>query len=155
MSAQSRSGKTSFNVIRLGENDVDDLIALESLCFAYHWTREQFLLGLERNAFVVFGIREAERLVGYIAFSVILDEMEILNIAVHPDARRRGMGAVLLESALAYSREKQVAKSFLDVKESNAPAIALYEKYGYKQIGVRKKYYPDTREDALLYRCDL
>lgn len=143
-----------YPVIRLGESDVDELIELESSCFAYHWSREQFLMGLERGAFIVYGIRIESRLAGYIAFSMIADEMEILNLAVHPDFRKKGLGTSLLERAFTVCLERGIEKSFLDVKVSNTPAIELYRKFGYEQIGVREKYYPDTKEDALLFRHD-
>ena len=141
-------------VIKLDKRDVHDLIELEAVCFAYNWTHEQFLLGLEKSAFRVLGIRREGRLAAYMAFSLIEDEMEILNIAVHPDFRRQGLGKMLMNASFQICREHDIKKSFLDVKESNAPALALYRKYGYNTVGIRKKYYPDTREDALLLRYD-
>jgi len=141
-------------VVELGEPDVRDLMALEALCFAYHWSREQFLLGLEGEAFKVIGVRRDGVLAGYMAFSLIADEMEILNLAVHPEYRRQGLGEALLSRSFEICVAHGIAKSFLDVKVSNDPALALYRKFGYKKIGVRKKYYPDTREDALLLRHD-
>lgn len=141
-------------VQELGPSDVDLLMALEALCFDYNWTREQFLLGLERNAYRVLGIKKDGFLAGYIAFSLIEDEMEILNLAVHPDYRKQRFGTHLMEKAFEICIQNGIAKSFLDVKESNAAAIRLYEKFGYNRIGVRKRYYPDTKEDALLYRFD-
>jgi len=144
-----------LTVVRLGESDIDDVIELEKQCFAYHWTREQFLLGLKDRAYVVLGVRAGNGgLDGYIAFSLIEDEMEILNLAVRPGSRKRGMGTALLKKAFEICKGSGVAKSFLDVKESNTPARNLYNKFGYVQIGVRKRYYPDTKEDALLYRYD-
>jgi len=141
-------------VVELGAPDVGDLIELEALCFDYHWTEEQFLLGLEAGAFKVIGVRRGGILAGYMAFSLIADEMEILNLAVHPDFRRQGMGEALLARSFEICRQSGIAKSFLDVKVSNDPALALYRKFGYKKIGIRKKYYPDTKEDALLFRYD-
>lgn len=141
-------------VVPLGESDMDELIELERLCFAYHWTREQFAMGLERGVYKVLGIHCQNRLAGYIAFSLIDDEMEILNLAVHPGFRRRGLGQSLLARAFDICVGQGIAKSFLDVKVSNTAAIDLYRKFGYEQIGVRKRYYPDTREDALLFRHD-
>lgn len=141
-------------VVRLDESNTDQLIALEKLCFAYHWTPEQFRLGLRDGAYTVLGIFDNANLAGYIAFSLIEDEMEILNLAVHPDFRRQGLGTALLGRAFEICREKGIAKSFLDVKESNQGALNLYAKFGYTQIGVRKKYYPDTKENALLFRYD-
>lgn len=142
------------DVIVLDEADIKDLMELEKNCFDYHWTREQFLLGLHKNAFMILGVRREGRLAGYLAMSIIVDEMEILNLAVHPSFRRQGLGELLLSAGFAVCRSKSVRKSFLDVKVSNEPALALYRKFGYKQIGVRKKYYPDTKEDALLFRYD-
>lgn len=141
--------------VRLLEpSDLDDLVELERTCFAYHWTRDQFLIGLEQGGYIVLGIRIDGQLVAYMAFSLIADEMEILNLAVHPDYRKKRLGSALMDRAFAICRTKGVSKSFLDVKESNIPAIAMYRKYGYEQFGVRKRYYPDTKEDALLFRYD-
>ncbi|MUM78271.1 ribosomal-protein-alanine N-acetyltransferase [Pseudodesulfovibrio sp. F-1] len=142
-------------VVALGESDMDELMRLERLCFAYHWTREQFAMGLERGVYRVLGMRQGGRLAGYIAFSLVEDEMEILNLAVHPEHRRCGIGAALLARALEVCAKKGVAKSFLDVKASNVAAIDLYLKFGYEQIGVRKRYYPDTGDDALLFRHEI
>ena len=141
-------------VARLDTKDVRDLMSLEGMCFAYRWTEEQFLLGLGKSAFRVLGIRRKGVLAAYIAYSVIEDEMEILNLAVHPDYRRQGLAERLLSESFKDCVESNVSKSFLDVKASNEPALGLYRKFGYKQVGVRKKYYPDTREDALLFRYD-
>lgn len=138
----------------MGASELEELIELESLCFDYHWTPEQFLMGLERGIYEILGVRSGEQLAGYIAFSLIGEEMEILNLAVHPDFRGRGLGTALLERAFVICIKKGIKTSFLDVKVSNAPAIGLYKKFGYVRIGVRKKYYPDTKEDALLYRYD-
>lgn len=139
----------------LGPADIRAVMELEALCFAYHWTEEQFRLGLERGAFHILGVRRSGKIVGYIAYSVIQDEMEVMNLAVHPEFRRQGLGATLLDAALGHSRRAGARQGFLDVKESNLPAIDLYRKFGFKQIGVRKRYYPDTLEDALLFRCDI
>lgn len=142
------------SVIQLDESNIDELVALEKLCFAYHWTSEQFRMGLRDGAYTVLGIFRQGRLSGYIAFSLIKDEMEILNLAVHPDCRRQKIGSALLQKAFEICRDKGITKSFLDVKESNFAALNLYIEFGYVQIGVRKKYYPDTKEDALLFRHD-
>lgn len=141
-------------VAHLGAEDVQDLMELEGKCFAYRWTREQFLLGLKKDAFRVLGVRRGGILAAYVAFSIIKDEMEILNLAVHPDFRRQGLAELLLKESFRVCKKHNVRKSFLDVKKSNEPALGLYRKFGYRQIGVRKKYYPDTREDALLFRYD-
>lgn len=138
-------------ILDLGPEHLSQLRALESLCFEYHWTEEQFRLGLEKKAFFVLGYEEQGILIGYLAYSIVLDEMEILNLGVHPDFRRKGIGRALMQGLMLRCREMDVKRGLLDVKESNAPAIGLYESLGFVQVGVRKNYYPDTREDALLY----
>lgn len=143
-----------IGVVQLGESDLDDLVGLERECFAYHWTHDQFLLGLQKGVFTILGVRRDGQLVGYIAFSMIEDEMEILNLAVHPDFRKLKLATALMDKAFEICLAMGIKKSFLDVKVSNEPAISLYRKYGYKQIGIRRKYYPDTKEDALLFRHD-
>lgn len=150
-----QSGRRPISVRRLGPESIPMVMELESLCFAYHWTEEQFRLGMERGAFRVLGVGGRCSLMGYIAYSVIEDEMEILNLAVHPDCRRRGLGGALLAHALEDCRQSGVRVCFLDVKVSNHPAIDLYGRFGFRKIGIRKKYYPDTREDALLFRMDM
>jgi len=139
----------------LGPQDVTGVMDLERICFRTHWTKDQFLLGLERHAFRIFGIRERGVLVAYAAFSVIAGEMEILNIATHPFHRRKGMAKRLLAQVLEVCRAEQVELGFLEVRRSNTGAIDLYAKFGFTQVGTRKNYYPDNNEDALLYRLDI
>jgi len=141
-------------VMSLGEEDLDELVMLEKLCFSHSWSRQQLLAGLKQGNFRLLGTRTDGQLVGYIAFSLVEDEMEILNLAVHPEFRKKRLGSALMDKTFAMCRSEGTAKSFLDVRESNEPAIALYKKYGYEQYGVRKRYYPDTKEDALLFRYD-
>jgi len=139
----------------LGPDDVAGVMALERMCFRTHWTREQFLLGLERHAFRIYGIRLRGVLAAYAAFSVIAGEMEILNIATHPFHRRKGLARQLLAQVLNICRGERVEQGFLEVRRSNVGAIDLYEKFGFTQVGTRKNYYPDNNEDALLYRLDI
>ncbi|WP_432736293.1 ribosomal protein S18-alanine N-acetyltransferase [Maridesulfovibrio sp. FT414] len=143
------------NIIELGTEHISQLRALESTCFEYHWTEEQFRLGLERKAFYVLGCEEEGMLVGYLAYSIILEEMEVLNLGVHPDFRRRGIGKALMLKLLRKCREMEIKRGLLDVKETNHPAIALYESLGFRKVGIRKNYYPDTREDAHLYDLEI
>lgn len=142
-------------VSTLGVADISGIMDLERMCFRTRWTREQFLLGLKRKAFHVLGIRERGVLIAYAAFSIITQEMEIMNIAVHPFHRRKGHGARLLAEVLRQCRAQGVDEGFLEVRRSNIGAIDLYEKFGFTQIGTRKNYYPDNNEDALLYRLDI
>jgi ribosomal-protein-alanine N-acetyltransferase len=144
------------SVATLGVADICGVMDLERMCFRTHWTREQFLLGLERKAFRILGIHNhgLGALIAYVAFSVIAGELEIMNIATHPFHRRKGLGARLLSEVLLRCRAEGVAEGFLEVRRSNAGAIDLYRKFGFMQIGTRKNYYPDNQEDALLFRLE-
>jgi ribosomal-protein-alanine N-acetyltransferase len=144
----------TWNCARLGVGDLTEVMDLERLCFRTHWTREQFLLGLERGAFHILGIRINGALLAYLAFSVIAGEMEVMNIATHQDHRRKGFAARLLGKALEIARMKRAQQAFLEVRRSNLGAIDLYQKFGFIQVGTRKHYYPDNNEDALLFRLD-
>jgi ribosomal-protein-alanine N-acetyltransferase len=143
------------SVVTLGVADISGVMDLERMCFRTHWTREQFLLGLERKAFRILGIQERGVLIAYCAFSVIAGEMEIMNIATHPFHRRKGLGKKLLAEVLRVCRAEGVAEGFLEVRRSNTGAIDLYKKFMFTQIGTRKNYYPDNKEDALLFRLNI
>lgn len=88
--------------------------------------------------------------VGYLAFEQIVDEGSIVEVAVHPDHRRQGIAQRLIESAIKNAEDLSVV--FLEVRESNAPAIALYEKIGFEQIGTRKDYYDNPKENAVIMK---
>lgn len=88
--------------------------------------------------------------VGFIVARSAADEMEILNLAVHPDARRRGIAAELLEAALDYGRSAGLRRAFLEVRQSNLPARRTYERQGFVSVGLRPRYYRHPEENALV-----
>lgn len=141
--------------VRMERGDLAELAALERECFASPWSEEQFLLGLEGGVFKVFGLRLDGVLAAYCSFYHVADGMEILNIAVRPNLRRLGLGRRLLGLVLAVCRKLGVARADLDVRETNAAARALYEGFGFEACGLRKGYYTDNGEDAVLMSLDL
>lgn len=128
---------------------------LEAMCFSLPWSREQCLSALRQDAFRAYGLWRANTLLAYISFYRHLDEMEILNFAVLPGERRRGFGDLILRSLLQTARNMGMQKVTLETRESNYPAIRLYEKRGFEISGVRRRYYPDTGENALVYCINL
>lgn len=140
---------------RLRKSDIPAILRLEGLCFSYRWNEEQFRRGLDAGVFHVLGLETGGELSAYLAYSVVEHEMEILNLAVTPELRRRGLASLLLVAMLEDCLQRKVVRGFLEVKKSNRAAIDLYGKFGFKKIGERKKYYPDTGEDALVMRLDL
>jgi [ribosomal protein S18]-alanine N-acetyltransferase len=140
---------------RLGSVDLEQVLALEKHCFSCPWSEKQFRLALDQKLFNIFGLRECGRLLAYLSLYHTDGEMEILNLAVTPERRRQGLGGRLLGLVVQIGRNMGVDIVLLEVRESNVAARSLYAGFGFRQVGVRRRYYPDNGEDALLLRMDL
>lgn len=127
------------------------LTALEQICFpADPWSESVYRAALDNPAVAVLLAQgEDGALLGYAVLSTVLDEGNLDNIAVAPEARRQGIADALLSALTAFGRE-HLACLMLEVRASNAPAITLYEKHGFAAVGRRKNYYDAPREDAIL-----
>ena len=125
--------------------------ALELECFSDAWS-EKLLQDLLTSSWdKTWVLKEAETVCGYCNFRVIAGEGELMRIAVHGACRGRGYGRLLMERLLKEAEQENVADITLEVRASNAPALALYEAYGFQKEAVRKNYYSDPTEDALIY----
>ena len=138
--------------VRLGEEDIQDVLELERLCFSFPWSERQFNLSFKQRVFHVFGLKDSGRLLAYLAMYHTGEEMEILNVAVRPELRRQGLASRLLRIVLQIGRNMGMKEVFLEARRSNLAALALYQGHGFVQTGVRKGYYPDNGEDALLLK---
>ena len=140
-----------YQIIPMTREHLPVVAALERRCFpADPWSEALFQASLENpGAAVLLAQGEDGAVLGYAVLSVVLDEGNLDNIAVAPDARRRGVADALLGALTGFGRE-HLALLTLEVRASNAPAIALYEKYGFVPVGRRKNYYDAPREDAVL-----
>ncbi len=131
--------------------DIDGLMALDEVCFNRPWTRADYERELADPArCFIYVARDEGRLIGYCAFWRIFDEAHINNFAVHPAARRRGVGRALLAHTLAAAAGLGAPKATLEVRASNTAAIALYETGGFVRAGLRRGYYTHPVEDALI-----
>ena len=140
-------------LIRKAEpRDAAALAELDLLCFAHPWSLDSFEQELCRNRLALYIVAEDEKetLIGYAGVWIIVDEGHITNIAVHPDARKNGVGTRLLEKLISLSEEIGARSHTLEVRPSNIPALALYHKFGFTEAGRRKGYYEDNGEDALI-----
>ncbi len=137
---------------RLG--DIRAILAIEKESFPTPWSRWTFLAELKQTVghFLVAGPSTLEpwELWGYIVFWVVADEMHILNLAVHPQHRRRGIAWNLLVAALNQAKDQGARVAWLEVRPSNNAARTLYESFGFEEVGRRPGYYDDTKEDAIL-----
>lgn len=143
-----------FTIRKAGLTDIKAIFAIEKASFPTPWSRWIFLAELTQpvSHFLVVGPAPPEpwQLWGYLVFWVVADEMHLLNLAVHPEQRGRGLGRTLLTEALAQARAQGAQVAWLEVRPSNGPARALYASFGFKEVGLRPGYYDDTQEDAIL-----
>ncbi len=153
MSAHGSAFETGM--MQLHADDADDVARLEEQCFSVPWSAEQYRSAFAQRAFLAAGRREHGELVAYLTAYHTPDTLEILNLAVRPDRRRRGHARSLLSTALQAACKTGIVQAVLEVRRTNAPAVALYESLGFRRIGIRRNYYPDTGEDALVYTLDL
>ena len=137
-------------------SDVPGLEALERACFTHPWTEAQLheeLAGGSRGAMLVLegpGARGRDRLRGYCAFRLVLDEMHVMNVAIAPPERRRGLARWLLRFAMRAAARKGASRALLEVRAGNREAVALYESLGFRRLGLRREYYREPLEDALV-----
>ncbi|MBN2327536.1 MAG: ribosomal protein S18-alanine N-acetyltransferase [Candidatus Omnitrophica bacterium] len=137
-------------------SDLDSILAIELQSFSDPWTRDVFLSELHPRGYnfnLAMVEEETGAVAGYCFFWVVSgDEVQISNIAVHPDFRRRGVAQQLVEGALQEGRSRQAVSVSLEVRESNAAARAFYQKIGFEEVGRRPQYYRLPVEDALILR---
>ena len=131
---------------------VPQVAQLEKLCFADPWSEMSIASELRSIwSYWVVAVRDDE-VVGYIGSQSSIDESDVMNVAVHPDCRRQGIAEQLIETLIGELKNRGSKALMLEVRASNAPAIALYEKLGFRQVGLRKNYYRNPKEDALILR---
>ena len=131
---------------------VPQVAQLEKLCFADPWSEMSIESELKSIwSYWVVAV-EDEQVVGYVGSQSSIDETDIMNIAVHPGWRRRGIAESLIDYLIKDLKNRGSHALMLEVRVSNDPAIALYEKLGFRQVGLRKNYYRNPKEDALILR---
>lgn len=140
-------------------DELDLLYAIEVASYPNPWPidafRRELKLPFSRILAARNNGREGPALFGYCVLWVIRDEAHILNLAVHPDARRQGVASTVLHSAIDTARSQGARILYLEVRRSNDVAQKLYLGFGFKQVGVRPRYYEDNREDALVMLLEL
>ncbi len=144
-----------IRIEKMREGDLPQVLAIENLSFPTPFTESLFRMELNLNVAHLFVARVNGALVGYIDYWRVGPDVHVITIAVHPDWRRHHIGSALLEFMLADCRSHQVEHVSLDVRPTNKTGIALYEKFGFRQTGLRKGYYQDNQEDALVLGLSL
>lgn len=139
---------------RMTLSDVDGVHAIEAATFPKPWSRKDFVKEMTQNTCARYLVTvEDEKIIGFAGAWIVLDEAHITNIAVLKEYRGRGIGRKLTQALLQYCANLGVVYATLEVRKSNAVAQTLYQSLGFEYVGVRKRYYEDNGEDALLYCC--
>lgn len=140
---------------KMNLGDVSAIAELEKLCFSDPWSENSIASEVD-NRLSYWLVAEVDGIVaGYVGSQTVLDAADMMNLAVSPDHRRKGIGQALVNALVEHLRQNKVIALLLEVRVSNTPAIALYESLGFEQVGRRPKYYHNPREDALIMRKEL
>lgn len=156
MNAQLQAGTVQF--ARMREDDVPSVLRIEQAAYPFPWTGGNFLDSIRSGYLCRVARDDARDIVGYFLMMMALDEAHLLNITVDPARHGRGYGLALLEHASECARDKAMRSIMLEVRPSNHRALAIYERYGYTRIGIRRNYYPapdNQRENAIVMKVML
>lgn len=142
----------SVKIVPMTADHLEELEKLERICFSRPWSRKMLAEELENQcaAFLVAEDSVSGRVLGYAGLMVVADEGYITNVAVFPEYRRQGIAAQILQVFLQFAEANRLAFLTLEVRPSNAAAIALYQGFGFEEVGRRKNYYDLPKEDALI-----
>jgi ribosomal-protein-alanine N-acetyltransferase len=141
-----------MKIIPMTDAHVDAVVALEAICFADPWSANSVASELTNPLSCWLVALEADTVVGYIGSQTVMGETDMMNVAVHPDHRRKGVAVSLIHALVQKLKECGSHCLTLEVRASNVPAIALYEKLGFAEVGRRRNYYRNPKEDALILR---
>lgn len=139
-----------MKIIPMNESHVAQVAALEKQCFSDPWSENSVASELENPLSLWLIAEEDGAVCGYVGSQTVLDETDMMNIAVHPDCRRKGIAAALITELVSQLKARGSRVLRLEVRESNFSAIALYEALGFTQLGLRKNYYRNPKENALI-----
>lgn len=141
-----------MNIVPMNEHHVPQIALLERECFADPWSQQSIASELHNPLSLWLVAQEGQTLLGYVGSQTCLDETDMMNIAVSPASRRQGVARALIEALVSALQERGSKQLTLEVRASNGPARQLYESLGFLQAGLRKNYYRNPKEDALILR---
>jgi len=140
-----------FSVRPMTLDDLDGVMAVEQESFLTPWSRSAFEEELVKNRLARYLVAlDAESIVGYAGTWLVINEAHVTNVAVHAGRRREGIGRLLMEALMQMARDAGMESMTLEVRVSNEAAKTLYQQLGFVSAGVRKNYYSETKEDALI-----
>ncbi|SHM30050.1 ribosomal-protein-alanine N-acetyltransferase [Caldanaerovirga acetigignens] len=151
-----RASLEKVTVELMGVEDLDQVMEVEKLSFTNPWSKNSFFLELTTNELATYIVAKVDgRVVGYAGMWLIVGEAHVTNVAVHPGFRKKGIGELLMRSLITMARESGAKMMTLEVRKSNYIAQNLYTKLGFEPIGIRRGYYTDNNEDAVIMWTNL
>ncbi len=141
-----------MEIVKMRQDHVVAIAQLEALCFSDPWPEAAIAPELTNPLSLWLVAMEGKHLAGYVGSQTVMGETDMMNIAVHPDYRRQGVAEALVNALVEELKNRGSHQLTLEVRASNEPAKALYEKLGFAKIGLRKNYYRHPKEDALILR---
>ncbi len=140
-----------YRIVDAQLKHIDDIEAIEKQCFSLPWSRQALISQLPDDMHMFIVVENAQgNAIGYVGMMYVLDEGYISNVAVSPECRRLGIADALINALVLKAEEKKLSFVTLEVRESNTPAIKLYTKHGFSEVGLRKNYYEKPKENAIL-----
>jgi ribosomal-protein-alanine N-acetyltransferase len=139
-------------IVNMTADHVSQVAALEKVCFSDPWSENSVASELNNKLSLWLVAMEDDTVTGYIGSQTCCDETDMMNVAVHPDYRRRGIAEALVNALVEELKARESRCLTLEVRASNEPAQQLYEKLGFTQVGRRPNYYRNPKEDALILR---
>ncbi len=147
--------QNSIKIEQIAKKDAPCVAKIEAECFSTPFKESDILEYIDNPIWNFFVARLDGNVVGYISFTTILDECQIVNVATTPSARKMGVGKALVGELLKFATKNEIKKIFLEVRESNVPAINLYKKFGFLAVGVSKNHYSQPAENAILMNLEI
>ena len=146
-----------LEILPMRHADLDDVMEIERLAYRTPWERQVFIEELARDwaHLDVARDRAGARVVAFVNYWLVRDEVHILNVASHPGARRQGLASRLLAHVIDFARRHACRFVTLEVRRSNVGALKLYRSFGFRSVGVRPNYYVDDQEDAVVMLLEI
>lgn len=136
-------------------DDIDGVFEVEKNCFEDYWSKDSFKKELSNNLAKYLVAKVDGKVVGYVGIWFVVDEGHITNVAVHEDYRGQKIGDQLIKELVQVCKDNKIVSMTLEVRTSNTVAQNLYRKYGFKMAGIRKEYYSNNKEDAIIMWNDI
>ena|SRR5690625_2885896 len=145
-----------IHIRKMIEGDLKEVMEIEKVSFSSPWSRNVFAQEVKENRYAhYFVLEDGNKVVGYAGMWIVIDDAQVTNIAIHPNYRGKKLGEKLFGYLLQYALHQGVVRLSLEVRVSNLVAQRMYRKFGLVPAGIRKNYYTDNQEDALIMWVNL